>query len=236
MKKTILQFLFIIFFYKLVYSQDTNNKNRFIKERDNHNDSTSGYNYNAKLNFLDWILVEGGPRGDFYISKTEVTFMQYDKFCDETGNEKPDDKDWGRGNRPVINVNVSDANKFCEWFNNKTGMQIRLPEENEWEFAAKGGKKSKEFKYSGNNNLNEVGWYEDNSGQKTHEVGTKKPNELDIHDMSGNVWEWVGQNGVRRGGSWSNSDDNCEVSFRFKYFGNIYNRNHVIGFRVLKYK
>ena len=88
-----------------------------------------------KLPGLNWILVSGGPRGDFNISKTEVTFEQYDKFCEETGYSKPDDEEWGRGTRPVINVNVEDANKFCEWLSKKTGRVIRLPEEDEWEFC-----------------------------------------------------------------------------------------------------
>ena len=93
-----------------------------------------------KLPDLNWILVSGGPRGDFNISETEVTFAQFDKFCEETGYDKPNDQGWGRGTRPLINVNVEDANKFCNWLSKKTGTVIRLPEEDEWEFAARGGK------------------------------------------------------------------------------------------------
>ncbi len=181
---------------------------------------------------IDWILVEGGDMGDFYISQTEVTFAQYDEFCNETGYERPDDEGWGRGNRPVINVNKEDANKFCEWLSERTGKKIRLPEESEWEYAARGGNKSKGYEYSGSNNLDEVGWYLENSGEKTHEVGTKRPNELGIYDMSGNVWERVGKAAVIRGGSWYSDYNLCEVSYRVSY---NYRYND-IGFRIFQNK
>ena len=184
---------------------------------------------------IDLILVEGGDMGDFYISQTEVTFAQYDEFCNETGYERPDDEGWGRGNRPVINVNKEDANKFCEWLSERTGKKIRLPEEAEWEYAARGGNKSKGYRYSGSNNLDEVVWYLENSGEKTHEVGTKRPNELGIYDMSGNVWERVGDSYVLRGGSWYNRDYNCEVSSRLDHYGRSYSAN-AVGFRLLQNK
>ena len=185
-----------------------------------------------KLPGLNWILVSGGPRGDFNISETEVTFAQFDKFCEETGYNKPEDKGWGRGERPVIKVNVEDANKFCNWLSKKTGRVIRLPEEDEWEFAARGGKKSKGFKYSGSDELDEVAWYNKNSGNKTNEVGTKKPNELGIYDMTGNVWEWVGTKGDLRGCSWDDNSDSCSVSARSD--SDPEDRFANIGFRVLQ--
>ena len=185
-----------------------------------------------KLLNIKFIFVEGGPRGDFNISETEVTFAQFDKFCEETGYDKPNDRGWGRGTRPVINVNVEDANKFCEWLSKKTGRVIRLPEEDEWEFAARGGNKSNGCEYSGSNNIDEVAWYYNNSGNKTNKVGTKKPNELGIYDMSGNVWEWAGTKGYFRGGSWGGFSNNCSVSSRLD--SDPGSRLSYIGFRVLQ--
>ena len=97
---------------------------------------TATISYLELLN-IKFIIVEGGPRGDFNISETEVTFAQFNKFCEETGYDKPNDEGWGRGTRPVINVNVEDANKFCNWLSKKTGTVIRLPEEDEWQSSQK---------------------------------------------------------------------------------------------------
>ena len=112
---------------------------------------------------------------------------------------------------------------------------MRLPEEDEWVYAAKGGNKSKGCIYSGSNDIDEVAWYGSNSGDKTHEVGTKKPNELGIYDMSGNVWEWCGTEGAVRGGSWYFYGNGCRVSSRYVDFPD--NRNYsLFGFRVLRMK
>ncbi len=181
---------------------------------------------------IDWVFVQSGPTGDFRISKAEVTFAQFDEFCSATGYAKPDDNAWGRGNRPVINVNVLDAKAFCQWLSKETGKSIRLPEESEWEFAAKGGKKSNGYIFSGSNNLDTVGWYSSNSDFKTHEVSTKKPNQLGICDMSGNVWEWCGNSGAIRGGCWHDNDKYCRISGRFDNNRDV--RSPYIGFRVLQ--
>ncbi|MGA9405611.1 MAG: SUMF1/EgtB/PvdO family nonheme iron enzyme [Bacteroidota bacterium] len=181
---------------------------------------------------VDWVFVQGGPTGDFRISKTEITFAQYDEFCNATGYTKPGDNNWGRGKRPVINVNVADAKAFCAWLSKETGKGIRLPEENEWEFAAKGGKKSNGYIYSGSNKLDDVGWYAGNSEFKTHEVDTKKSNELGIYDMSGNVWEWCGDSGAIRGGCWHDNDRYCRISGRFDNNPDV--RSSYIGFRILQ--
>ena len=93
-------------------------------------------------------------------------------------------------NLPVEQVKWKDCQKFLSKLNRITGKMFRLPTEAEWEYAARGGNKSRGYQYSGSNNLSDVAWYDDNSGNKTHAVGTKQPNELGIYDMSGNVSEW----------------------------------------------
>ena len=95
---------------------------------------------------------------DFNISKTEVTFEQYDAFCGATGRNKPSDYGWGRGDLPVIDVSWRDAVAYCEWMNKVTGKTYRLPTEAEWEYAARGGNKSKGYKYSGSKTISSVGW------------------------------------------------------------------------------
>ena len=152
---------------------------------------------------------------DFYIGKYEVTFSEFDVFCKATGRIPPSDEDWGRRALPVINVTWWDAVEFCNWLSEREGLPkaydddgrlldatgkatdklervpgFRLPTEAEWEYAARGGNKSEGHKYAGSDDVDEVAWYSENSGIKTREVGKKAPNELGIHDMSGNVWEW----------------------------------------------
>lgn len=92
---------------------------------------------------------------------------------------------------PVEHVSYGDCVEFCKKLSSLTGRKFRLPTEAEWEFAAAGGNKSRNYTYSGSNNLDEVAWYKSNSGGKVHVVGLKKPNELGIYDMSGNIQEWV---------------------------------------------
>jgi hypothetical protein len=189
-------------------------------------------NYLKKLN-IQWILVENGPGGNYYISATEVTFDQFDLFCEETGYNKPSSFFVGRGKKPVINILVKDALAFCSWLSEKTGKTIRIPEENEWEFAARGGRKSKHYRYSGSNHIDEVAWYDKNSDARLpHDVATKAPNELGIYDMSGNVWEWCGYYGVIRGGSCDRGNEDCKISSRYNY--KPLGRYDFRGFRILQ--
>jgi len=113
----------------------------------------------------------------------------------------------------------------------------RLPSDGEWEWASRGGVKGRGYENSGSQDLGEVGWYKENSGGKTHEVGTKKANELGIYDMSGNVWEWcferdfTGTNRAFRGGSWNDYAHDARVSYRV-FTDPSY--NYSIGFRVTR--
>jgi len=93
-------------------------------------------------------------------------------------------------NLPVENITFNQIMTFIEKLNNVSGKQYRLPTEAEWEYAARSGNESEEYQFSGSNNIDEVAWYEDNSNDQTHPIGTKKPNELEIYDMSGNLWEY----------------------------------------------
>ncbi len=136
--------------------------------------------------------------------------------------------------RPVERVSWKDCQEFIRKLNEKTNRKFRLPTEAEWEFAARGGNKSKGFKYAGSNNIVSVAWYDGNSGNETHPVAQKQPNELGLFDMSGNVYEWCqdwygeysnnsqtnptgpegGNYRMRRGGSWYNRAGFCRTSFR----------------------
>lgn len=136
----------------------------------------------------------------YYICETEVTQELWQAVMGNNPSEHIGMR------HPVNYVTWNDCKAFASILSFITGKTFRLPTEAEWEYAAKGGKKSKGYLYSGSNNLDEVAWYVVNSGDeiiedktyflgnknnnRTHEVKTKKPNELGIYDMSGNVTEW----------------------------------------------
>ena len=183
---------------------------------------------------------------DYYIGETVVTQELWKAVMGSNPS-------WfkGDGNLPVEHVSWDDAQEFVAKLNRVTGRSFRLPTEAEWEYAARGGKKSRGYKYSGSDNIDEVAWYDDNSGGKTHPVKGKKANELGLYDMSGNVCEWcndwfgdysgeaqdnpqgpiTGSFRVARGGSWGINAKGCHVSNR-NYYTPSY-RSYGLGFRVV---
>ena len=182
---------------------------------------------------------------DYYIGKYEVTQALWQAVM---GNNPSNFKE---DNLPVENVSWDDCQKFISKLNSITGKTFRLPTEAEWEYAARGGKKSRGYQYSGSNNLSDVAWYKDNSDSKTHAVGSKQANELGIYDMSGNVCEWcqdwydsyssslqVNPTGatsgfyrVNRGGSWINIAGICRSSYRINFTPD--DRGNFLGLRLV---
>ena len=196
---------------------------------------------------------------DFYLSKYEVSVEDFEKFVEETNYVTDAEKDgfgylWKGGKcykkegvnwrcdtdgyirttnekkHPVIYISWNDAKAYAKW---KGG---RLPTEAEWEYAARGGKKKKNYYYAGSDNLRDVGYYIHNSNNSTHRVGELSPNDLGLYDMSGNVWEWCsdyydanyysysgeinpkgpsyGNEHVTRGGAWGNAEKVCRITVR----------------------
>ena len=122
--------------------------------------------------------------GSYLMGETEVTQALWKAVMESNHSY------WEGDNLPVERVSWNDIQVFITELNRLTSKRFRLPTEAEWEFAARGGKQGKGYKYAGSNTLGDVAWYDDNSGSQTHAVKTKSPNELGLYDMSGNVFEW----------------------------------------------
>lgn len=169
----------------------------------------------------------------YYIASTEVTQALWQAVMHEWYVSD----EWHTPNHPITDVNWYDCQNFVKRLDSITGMPFRLPTEAEWEFAARGGNKSKGFRYAGGNVVDSVSWGLNNAGFRTHSVGCKKANELGLHDMTGNVSEWCsdwygryylgtepnpkgameGTLKVVRGGSFDNCEDNSYLSRREYY-------------------
>jgi len=182
---------------------------------------------------------------DFFIGKFEITQKVWFEVM---GNNPAHFKDSTDG--AVEMVTYFDVLDFIDELNKKTGMQFRLPTEAEWEYAANGGERGKRTRYAGSYKIDEVAWYERNSGNRTHPVGQKLPNELGVFDMSGNVYEWTedwfkrykskdllnpqgpekGKTKVIRGGCWHDDREGCRVQCRVEMSPD--DRNGCLGFRL----
>ena len=203
----------------------------------------SGTNYDSDA-ASDEKPVHSVTLSDYYIGETEVTQELWEAVMGSNPS------DFKGSQNPVEKVSWHDCKEFITKLNRLTGKNFRLPTEAEWEYAARGGNKSKGYKYSGSNTIGNVAWYWDNSSYTTHNVKTKSPNELGIYDMSGNVLEWcedwkgdyssgsqtnptgpsTGSYRVGRGGSWYDYARFCRVSFRD--YGNPGSGYYSLGLRL----
>ena len=186
----------------------------------------------------------------YYLGETEVTQAQWRAVMGNNPSLFQGDS------RPVEKVSWNEAMAFCQKLNDEgkapRGWKFTLPTEAQWEFAARGGNKSKGYEYSGSNDIKEVAWYGGNYfGEKHHDVGTKAPNELGLYDMSGNVREWCldgrrryssgavtdpqgtqsGSYRFVRGGSWRHGAYGCRVAYRDNYYPGG-RRSDDFGFRL----
>lgn len=177
----------------------------------------------------------------FFMDIYPVTVSSYREFCAATGHKMPRKPEWGwQENHPVVNVSWKDADEYAKW------KGKRLPSEPEWEYAALGANNDVSYKYSGSDKASEVAWYRKNSQNHTQAVGLKKPNELGIYDLSGNVWEWCDdwyvdeyipediqpKFKVLRGGAWSTPIDCIKINYRDNEDPET--RSIINGFRCVK--
>lgn len=188
----------------------------------------------------------------YKISKYEITFEQYDTFCDDTGRNKPDDAGYGRGNRPVVNVTWDDANAFCDWLSQKTGKNIHLPSEAQWEKAARGTDQRK-YPWGNDDPSCDMTNYNNCIG-RTMPVGSfaSDASPYGVYDMAGNTYEWCSDwydasyyanspannptgpfsssRRVHRGGAWNSDPHHARSIDRDNTFPSIF--SSLLGFRI----
>ncbi len=221
---------------------------------------------------------------DYWIGRFEVTNSQYAEFLSHKGNQVEGNESWykidkysliyeredgsfesrvGFENYPVTNVSWYGSNAYTGWLSERTKRNYRLPTEAEWEYASRGGQKSRGFVFSGSDSPEEIAWFSDYAADSktgwefkmdkgTHPVGQRSPNELGLYDMSGNAAEWCfdlyenfyeggknptgpkyGSLRVLRGGSWDNTASDCRVSAR-SYAQHVSRFSVSKGFRVVR--
>lgn len=167
----------------------------------------------------------------FWLASTEVTQAQYQLLMGDNPATVPNPK--GRTQMvgpeyPVVRVNLNQAQEFCAKLAQKTGRKVRLPTDEEWEYAARAGSDG-----LGGRQLDEIAWHKGNSGEKQHPVAGKTANAWGLHDMVGNVGEWVtaAKGAYIVGGDWATKAENCRATRRAPH-GNLHNDSWS-GFRVL---
>ena len=202
---------------------------------------TAEFNYD-RLSQTDELPVHYvAMKDDYYIGQTEVTQRLWKEVMGYNPSQKKGKK------KPVTNVNYYEIEEFLYRLDSITGMQFRLPTEEEWEYAARGGKSSRGYVFSGGKDVDRVAWHNGNT-RKLKKVKKRTANELGIYDMSGNVWEWcssryrffdkernakLGKDGEMyciRGGAWQLPKSSCRVSWRGKRLPDL--KNSFGGFRL----
>lgn len=202
---------------------------------------TAEFNYDRLSQSDEMPVHHVTMREDYYIGQTEVTQKLWKAVMGYNPSKKKCPK------RPVTNVNYYEVQEFLRCIDSITGMQFRLPTEEEWEYAARGGKYSKGYIYSGSKEVDRVAWHKGNTS-RLKKVKKRSANELGIYDMSGNVWEWCsskyhyfdkernaslgkdGQMYIIRGGGWQLPPSSCRVSWRGKRLPDL--KNSFGGFRL----
>lgn len=182
---------------------------------------------------IDMVYVEGANGiKNFYISKSEITNSQWFRVMGTTSGVTFNRE---TRNMPVSNITWDEALQFVKKLNEQTEQNYRLVKSNEWEFAAKGGKKGAVTEFSGSNNISDVAWTVYNSEDAIHEVNTKEPNELGIYDMTGNVAEWTAdvydkKTRIAKGGSYQDNASSCYNTA--KQLLDIKYKSKTVGFRI----